>query len=389
MKYSLGILLAATKDSAFTIGTLLINIKDKMDVSQTIFYIINDGFDQNDKLIMQKLVPNIKFMDFTIDDFEAKIKKFNADYKLNRQSSILNRYTHMSYARFEALKFLKECECIIYLDFDMLLLKGIDELKEVKNKGYEVACFRGSATMGHGGGKLVPANLIHVNNYSAGIIVFSNNLKNSQEFYDFIYQFIAENDDYFLEVKLGDQFLFSLYLLQENLKIYELDDSYYGNISWVKSKDASILHAWGSNNRFWNNKLCALAWPSWNVYYQKWLSLGGSAYEKGFVSFLEVPQSGGEVFQYFERIVLAKRISQIKLEKQELIIDIDFSKKIKLHLAFIEELVFYVYSKSIFTFILECEFQGKITRSITIKRSELESVLKEFIQDNLHQYQIK
>lgn len=388
MKYSLGILLAATKDSAFTIGTLLINIKDKMDISQTIFYIINDGFSQNDKSIMQELVPNIKFINFTIDDFETNIRKFNADFKLNKQNPILNRYTHMTYARFEALKFLKECENIIYLDFDMLLLKGIDELKEIKNKGYEIACFRGSATMSMGGGQLTPIQFTHTNNYSAGIIVFNDNLKSSQKFYDFIYQFIAKNEDYFLEVKLGDQFLFSLYLLEKGLKIYELNDNYYGNISWVKSKDASILHAWGQNNRFWNNKLCALAWPSWNVYYQKWLSLGGSAYEKGFVSFLEVPQSGGEVFQYFERIVLAKRISQIKLEKQELIIDIDFSKKIKFHLAFIKNLVFYVYSKSIFTFILECEFQGKITQSITIKRPELENALKEFITSNLNKYQI-
>ncbi|WP_348518433.1 glycosyltransferase [Campylobacter sp. CCS1377] len=153
MKYKFGILLAATKDSAFTIGTLLINIKDKMDISQTIFYIINDGFSQNDKLVMQKLVPNIKFMDFTIDDFEAKIKNFNADFKLDIQSSALKRYTHMAFARFEALNFLKECECIIYLDFDMLLLKGINELKEVKSKGYEIACFKGSATMSMGGGQ--------------------------------------------------------------------------------------------------------------------------------------------------------------------------------------------------------------------------------------------
>lgn len=146
-KYPLGILLAATKDSAFTIGTLLINIKDKMDVSQIMFYIVNDGFKQNDKQIIQKLVPNIKFIDFTIDNFEANIKNFNAKFQLDRQSHILNRYTHMSYARFEALKFLNECESIVYLDFDMLLLKGIDELKEIKKQGYEVDCFRGSATL--------------------------------------------------------------------------------------------------------------------------------------------------------------------------------------------------------------------------------------------------
>ena len=53
------------------------------------FYIVNDGFKQNDKQIMQKLVPNIKFIDFTIDNFEANIKNFNAKFKLNRQSHIL------------------------------------------------------------------------------------------------------------------------------------------------------------------------------------------------------------------------------------------------------------------------------------------------------------
>lgn len=381
MKY--GILLAATKDSAFTIGTLLVNIKDKMDISQIIFYIVNDGFSQNDKSIMLNIAPNIKFIDFTIDDFKRNIKKFNTNFNLDKQSDILNRYTHMSYARFEALKFLDECETIIYLDFDMLLLKGIDELKQVKAKGYEVACFRGSANMIMGGGKLTPTKYADIKNYSTGIIVFTDNIKNHYEFYDFIYKFIAENEKFFDEAKLGDQFLFSLYLLEKGLKIYELDDNYYGNISWVKSKNASIIHAWGQNNRFWNNKLCALAWPSWNVYYQNWLNLGGSAYEKGFVSFLEVPESGGEVFQYFEKIALAKRISQIKLDNQEMIIDIDFSKKVKFHLAFIEDFRFYIYSKSIFTFILECEFKGKIAQSLTIPRSELNKALKEFINKNL------
>ena len=96
-----------------------------------------------------------------------------------------------------------------------------------------------------------------------------------------------------------------------------------------------------------------------------------------------MPESGGEVFQYFEKIVLAKRISQIKLDNQEMIIDIDFGKKVKFYLAFIEDFRFYIYSKSIFTFILECEHKGKITQSLTIPRSELNKVLKEFINKNL------
>ncbi|WP_096026770.1 hypothetical protein [Campylobacter lanienae] len=60
----------------------------------------------------------------------------------------------------------------------------------------------------------------------------------------------------------------------------------------------------GQNNRFWNNKFCALAWLSSNVYYQNWLNLGSSAYENGFVSFLEAPESSvGKCFGILKKLL--------------------------------------------------------------------------------------
>lgn len=56
-KYQFGIILAATQDSAFTIGALLLNIRHKMQ-NVDVFYICNDGFSQDDKKIMQKIVNN-------------------------------------------------------------------------------------------------------------------------------------------------------------------------------------------------------------------------------------------------------------------------------------------------------------------------------------------
>ncbi|WP_297579730.1 hypothetical protein [uncultured Helicobacter sp.] len=55
-KYKFGILLAATKDSAFTIGTLLLNILHKMPNQIDVFYIVQDGFCDLDKRIMQEIV---------------------------------------------------------------------------------------------------------------------------------------------------------------------------------------------------------------------------------------------------------------------------------------------------------------------------------------------
>ncbi|WP_297812906.1 hypothetical protein [uncultured Helicobacter sp.] len=48
-KYPLGILLCATCDSAFVIGALLANIKEKCADKVDIFYLIHDGFSKSDK----------------------------------------------------------------------------------------------------------------------------------------------------------------------------------------------------------------------------------------------------------------------------------------------------------------------------------------------------
>lgn len=387
-KYKFGILLAATKDSAFTIGTLLLNILDKMPNQIDVFYIVQDGFLPTDKRIMQEIVEsrgggggvNCVFVDFTFEDFSAEVKKYNPSFHIDKTNPILSRYTHMSYARFEALKFLCECERIVYLDFDMLLLRGIEELAQ---GDFDVACFRGSASLSQGMGALCPPQFKEVKNYSTGIIVFGSMAL--VEMYAFVYRFIAEHcEDYFTQVKLGDQVLFSLYLLTNPLNIYALGDKYYGNVSWVKSKESSIIHAWGQHNRFWNNKLCALAWGQWWVYYHRWLELGGSAYNGGWKAKLEVPLSGGEVWQYFDRIAWAKQIMEIPMESYELIVQVDFKNRLKFTFAGIDKSIFLqVYSKSIYTFVLEFCHKENVITSETINRKDLNNFLPQFIESQM------
>lgn len=73
----LGILLATTKNSAFTIGTELINLEFIMGEKIDVYYIVHDGFSDEDMFIMQKIVKNtrIKFLYFSSDDFIKNIQK--------------------------------------------------------------------------------------------------------------------------------------------------------------------------------------------------------------------------------------------------------------------------------------------------------------------------
>ena len=59
-KHKFGILLAATKDSSFTLGVMIANIKDKMGSFVDVFYIVHDGFSPKDKEAMERLAQDSK-----------------------------------------------------------------------------------------------------------------------------------------------------------------------------------------------------------------------------------------------------------------------------------------------------------------------------------------
>lgn len=383
-----GICLAATKDSAFSLGVLLLNIMDKMQKDVDAFYIVNDGFCMKDKELMKAIVQDkkITFIDFSIEDFTQNIALFAKTSVKLSQSQFLQRYTHMAFARFEALKFLHECEKILYLDFDMLLLKGLGHLK---NTQCNLALFKGSATLKEGLGEgACPKHLEDKRNFASGIILFDKSVNGLNPLYDFIYEFLAKHyESVFKEAKLLDQALLSLYIYENKLDIYELSDAYYGITSWIKSKDAYIIHAFGMNNRFWNNKLVALCYPTWDYYYAKWLELGGSAYMGARdMNFKEVPSFGsGALYQYFERILLAQEILALNLNVS-LILEPDFHRYLKFYFANLsKDIYLIVSSKSKFTYKLEFVYKGKI-EELNIKREHLSKELSNFLEHMKQKY---
>ncbi|MBF7069268.1 glycosyltransferase [Campylobacter volucris] len=275
MKYKLGILLAATKNSSFTIGTLLINIMDVMSEKIDIFYIIHDGFSTQDQDIMKKIVKNktIKFILFTQEHFTKLINQDKSQDKIS-DLFFIKRWTHMAFARFEAFKFLYECECIIYLDFDVLLLKDISELYHLRSKKYHFGARLGKT--------LIKTALPLENNYpnkcvyQTGILVFTDLIEDPLKCYNFIYTYLSKN-----KFNVQDQGVFSLMLLQNNFKVKNLKDKYTGSTHYLTNmmQNASLVHASGTNSRFWNSSLCNQTWPSWQKYYEQWQKLGGSKYQ--------------------------------------------------------------------------------------------------------------
>lgn len=274
--YKSGILLAATNNSAFAIGAMVANITEVMSGEVDVFYIVHDGFTQSEMEAFCRLCDGIKikFISFTKDDFVTKIQAFGDKNSANLNSPFLSRWTHMAYGMFEPLLLLDECECIIYLDFDIMLLKGIGKLFKFKN--YHFGAHRGKSllnpTLKDYNGKFRSYRV-----YRSGIVAYYDTIPNPKECYKQIY-------NYSTKYGVNDQGVLSLLILNSNFKVKELGYEYTGSTYWRKSIGYSIIHAWGRDGRFWNNELVYQFWGEiWNSYYQKWLKYGGSEYKGGFI----------------------------------------------------------------------------------------------------------
>lgn len=280
-KYKFGILLAATKDSSFTLGTMIANIKDKMGDFVDIFYIIHDGFSLEDMEAMKKLSKNseIVFSEFTQETFMENFRKFGGNaLKFNFSSGFLGRWTHMVYACFEVFRFLEECESILYLDFDILILKGMEHLAKLKERGISIAAERGKKRLNevypHYNGEFANNPI-----YRSGSVLVNDTILDPKECYAFVYQKSAD-----VAYGLNDQGILSLLIYEKNLKTQNLGKEYVGSVHWLSNDEVYFVHAYGRDNRFWNNRLCHQVWREWEEYYNVWLKAGGSPYKGGFVA---------------------------------------------------------------------------------------------------------
>lgn len=278
-KYRFGILLAATQDSSFTLGTMIVNIKDKMGSFVDVFYIVHDGFSAQDKEAMCKVAGDseVVFCEFTQQTFMENFRKFGkGDLNLRAYQGFLGRWTHMVYACFEVFRYLEECENLLYLDFDILLLKGLEHLAELKGAGITLAAERGKKQLKD----VYPryqGEFRDFRIYRSPIIFVNDSLPNPQECYAFVYQKS-------LEVGLNDQGVLSLLAFEKNLKTKDLGKEHVGSVLWIANEDSYFIHAYGKQNRFWNNRLCHQIWREWGEAYQKWLDSGGSPYLGGFIA---------------------------------------------------------------------------------------------------------
>lgn len=200
------------------------------------------------------------------------------------QQTDFKRFSPLIFSRFEMFRFLEEFELVMWIDTDVMIQGNIsDLLSEARKVGFAIyredpenkSAFNVDYALTNFN---YPIDGYNMKEYllCSGLIIVSRALEQKKDYTEWLNNKAIE----LLRkraLKMLDQGTINLLVQEFNIPILPIGNGgKYG--CWpYPSRDCSnalIVHAWGPN-KFWNDWYLYCAFPKWEYYHQKWISMGG------------------------------------------------------------------------------------------------------------------
>ena len=261
MKKSRAVVFTLSKDLAFSVACVMMDIKKLSPNLADEIVIIHDGISKNDQKLLASLLPTR----FIVYDFPIK------DTSTFHQGT-LNYFTKMVFAKFECLKLLDDYKNVLLTDSDVVFQKDISELFEYCDSGFKIML--GGNNIGGQFHEPIDEYDMKKTGIATGIFMLQDHLRDYQKMYKFCYESLVR---YANKLYLPEQAIFDIMLQEFNIQICPIDAKIYSPhpTDNENAKNAKIIHAYGQP-KFWNG----LENEQWNHNYKKWIDMGGSKYKK-------------------------------------------------------------------------------------------------------------
>ncbi|MFI8735958.1 glycosyltransferase [Ectopseudomonas toyotomiensis] len=249
-----------TADHAFAVACVMMDLKRLSPRLADDVIIIHDGITAKDKKLLSSIL-SVRFVEYEFP--------FNESDRV-LTSSAVKRFTKMVFTKFECLRLLGEYKNVVWLDYDIVVQKNLDDLLAPSKVGV----------------KMMPTGVnvreqlysdvqeydMNAEGMSAGTFVFQDNLKGFSEMYKFCYKKL---DEYVELLYLPEQAIFDFMLQEFRVKVEPMDRRVFAPhpTDSIYAKDAKIIHAYGQP-KFWNG----LHNEQWEGNYAAWVAMGGSPY---------------------------------------------------------------------------------------------------------------
>lgn len=253
------IVTGGTKNHFPAMAVLALNIADICPDIADELIIFHDGIPESEQKKVTSIFPT-RFI-----EYKSPFNNCN-----NFSKTVSNYFTSFVFCKYECFKLLEEYECVIWTDYDVVILKDISEIK-IKNKYY--AKFTEGKTLAskfenklffnhHNELKKIP---LLEKSISTPLFVLYDTFPNYLKFYDKLIKTTIHFSD---SLYLPEEAILSYLFIKNSIKYQKLDfDTYVTIPETIKQnkKIMKIYHASGQP-KFWNG----LNFEKWNEYYNIW-----------------------------------------------------------------------------------------------------------------------
>lgn len=257
------IITGGTCKDVSAMGTLAINIKDVVPDLADELIIFHDGIKKKEQQIIQSIFPT-RFYQYS----------FSIDFISMRKNRSLRYFSPMIFCKYECFRLLEQYERIIWTDYDVVILKDLQELTESKS-GFQIVEDRAALK------RMFLPNIdeIDLSEYDlerkgvcTPLFVVTREIGDYQKIYKWC---VDATTKYAAYIDLPEQCIISMMLQKLSLPYVGLSDKLYAVHPQYYDGEASIIHAYG-RPKFWEG----LYNEQWEGYYQRWLEMGGSKYRQ-------------------------------------------------------------------------------------------------------------
>lgn len=256
MKKNFAIVFGATGNMAFALANVLIGLKKHSPSLNADIIVFEQGISENDKNLIDSIYP----CNFYKYIFPSNNPEFSVD--------CLNRFTHLSFSRYECFRLLDKYKNILWLDIDILIKKDISEILDYNESG--IALVLDGSPVKVNFTQEIPNYELERKMCNAGIMFINDKLENNNKIADWCYKKTMELAPY---LTFADQGIINIMLQEFNLDVQRLSLKYNCHPGFKTASNACILHTF-CPEKFWNyyNN------QEWNENYNKWIKMGGSPY---------------------------------------------------------------------------------------------------------------
>jgi len=256
MKKEFAIVLGATGNMAFALANVLIGFKKHNHVLDADIIVFEQGISEKDKNLINSILP--------CQFFKYKFPAQNSDFT----EDCLNRFTHLSFSRYECFRLLDKYKNVLWLDIDILIQGDISGILDYTESG--IALIQDGSKVKVNFTQEIPGYDLECKMRNAGVMFVNDKLENNNEIADWCYKKTIELAPY---LTFADQGIINIMLQEFNLNAQKLSGYYNCHPEYKKAPDAFIIHTF-CPEKFWNyydNQ-------EWNDNHRKWIKIGGSPY---------------------------------------------------------------------------------------------------------------